>query len=251
MDSIITVDHVSMKFHMNTNRTNSLKEWFVSRLKGELRYEDFYALRDVSFDVKRGEIFGIIGRNGAGKSTLLKVISGIYKPTEGKAISAGRIAPMLELGSGFDYELPGRENIFLNGSILGFSEAYLKSKYDEIVAFSGLEDFIDQPIKTYSSGMIMRLAFSVATIIEPEILIVDEILSVGDAAFQKKSKARMMKLMSGGTTVLFVSHSMPQISEMCDRALWLDCGEIKMIGDSQSVCTAYQEFMRQEDHDKA
>lgn len=240
MDPIITVDHVSMKFHMNVNRTNSLKEWFVSRLKGELKYEDFYALKDVSFDIKRGEIFGIIGRNGAGKSTLLKVISGIYKPTEGKVVSAGRIAPMLELGSGFDYELPGRENIFLNGSILGFPETYLKSKYDEIVAFSGLEEFIDQPIKTYSSGMIMRLAFSVATIIEPEILIVDEILAVGDQAFQEKSKARMMELMSGGTTVLFVSHDLDQIQDMCDRVLWLEKGSVRECGDTNDVCDKYK-----------
>ena len=246
MDSIITVDHVSMKFHMNVNRTNSLKEWFVSRLKGELKYEDFYALKDVSFDIKRGEIFGIIGRNGAGKSTLLKVISGIYKPTSGKCVAAGRIAPMLELGSGFDYELPGRENIFLNGSILGFSEAYLKSKYDEIVAFSGLEEFIDQPIKTYSSGMIMRLAFSVATIIEPEILIVDEILSVGDAAFQEKSKARMMQLMSGGTTVLFVSHDLGQLKNMCDRALWLEHGHVQSIGAADEICDAYRASMCQQ-----
>lgn len=246
MNPIITVDHVSMKFHMNVNRTNSLKEWFVSRMKGELRYEDFYALKDVSFEIKRGEIFGIIGRNGAGKSTLLKVISGIYKPTSGKCVAAGRIAPMLELGSGFDYELPGRENIFLNGSILGFSEAYLKSKYDEIVAFSGLEDFIDQPIKTYSSGMIMRLAFSVATIIEPEILIVDEILSVGDAAFQEKSKARMMELMSGGTTVLFVSHDLEQLRNMCDRAVLLEHGHVQSIGAVDEICDAYRASMHQQ-----
>ena len=190
--------------------------------------------------MKRGEIFGVIGRNGAGKSTLLKVVSGIYKPTSGKAVSAGRIAPMLELGSGFDPELSGRDNIFLNGAILGFSEEFLKSKYDEIVAFSELGDFIHQPIKTYSSGMMMRLAFSVATIVEPEILIVDEILAVGDASFQQKSRARMLELMQGGTTVLFVSHSMDQIREMCDRVLWLDHGTVKMIGETQQVCDAYE-----------
>ena len=240
MDSIITVDNVSVHFRMDKNRTTSLKEWVVSFLKGKQQYEEFHALENVTFDVKRGEIFGVIGRNGAGKSTLLKVVSGIYKPTSGKAVSAGRIAPMLELGSGFDQELSGHDNIFLNGAILGFSEDFLKEKYDEIVAFSELGEFIHQPIKTYSSGMMMRLAFSVATIVEPEILIVDEILAVGDASFQQKSRARMLELMQGGTTVLFVSHSMDQIREMCDRVLWLDHGTVKMIGETQAVCDAYE-----------
>ena len=240
MDSIITVENVSMHFRMDKNHTTSLKEWVVSFLKGKQQYEEFHALENVTFDVKRGEIFGVIGRNGAGKSTLLKVVSGIYKPTSGKTVSAGRIAPMLELGSGFDMELSGHDNIFLNGAILGFSEEFLKRKYDEIVAFSELGEFIHQPIKTYSSGMMMRLAFSVATIVEPEILIVDEILAVGDASFQQKSRARMLELMQGGTTVLFVSHSIDQIREMCDRVLWLDHGQVKMLGDTQTVCDAYQ-----------
>ena len=240
MDSIITVENVSMHFRMDKNRTTSLKEWVVSFLKGKQQYEEFHALENVTFDVKRGEIFGVIGRNGAGKSTLLKVVSGIYKPTSGKAVSAGRIAPMLELGSGFDQELSGHDNIFLNGAILGFTEDFLKQKYDEIVAFSELGEFIHQPIKTYSSGMMMRLAFSVATIVEPEILIVDEILAVGDASFQQKSRARMLELMQGGTTVLFVSHAMSQIREMCDRVLWLDQGRVKMLGDTQTVCDAYE-----------
>ena len=240
MDSIITVDNVSVHFRMDKNRTTSLKEWVVSFLKGKQQYEEFHALENVTFDVKRGEIFGVIGRNGAGKSTLLKVVSGIYKPTSGKAVSAGRIAPMLELGSGFDQELSGHDNIFLNGAILGFTEDFLKQKYDEIVAFSELGEFIHQPIKTYSSGMMMRLAFSVATIVEPEILIVDEILAVGDASFQQKSRARMLELMKGGTTVLFVSHTMSQIREMCDRVLWLDHGTVKMIGETQQVCDAYE-----------
>ena len=240
MDSIITVENVSMHFRMDKNRTTSLKEWVVSFLKGKQQYEEFHALENVTFDVKRGEIFGVIGRNGAGKSTLLKVVSGIYKPTSGKAVSAGRIAPMLELGSGFDQELSGHDNIFLNGAILGFTEDFLKQKYDEIVAFSELGEFIHQPIKTYSSGMMMRLAFSVATIVEPEILIVDEILAVGDASFQQKSRARMLELMQGGTTVLFVSHTMSQIREMCDRVLWLDHGRVKMIGPTQEVCDAYE-----------
>ena len=241
MDSIITVDNVSMRFRMDKNKTTSLKEWVVTHLLGKQQYEEFSALSDVSFEVKRGEIVGIIGRNGAGKSTLLKVISGIFKPTSGKVVTAGRVAPMLELGSGFDMELSGHDNIFLNGAILGFSEEFLKSKYDEIVAFSELGEFIDMPLKTYSSGMLARLAFSVATMIEPEILIVDEILSVGDAAFQEKSRARMMELMSGGTTVLFVSHSMNQIREMCERVIWLEHGIIKKIGNANVVCDAYEQ----------
>lgn len=240
MDNIITVDHVSMCFHMDVTKTTNLKEWFVKALKRERRFENFYALNDVSLTVRRGEVMGIVGRNGSGKSTLLKIISGIYKPSAGKAVSAGRVAPMLELGSGFDPELSGEENVFLNGAILGFSEKYLKEKYDEIVAFSELGDFIHMPLKTYSSGMMMRLAFSVATMIEPEILIVDEILAVGDAGFQKKSFDRMMQIIRGGTTVLFVSHSMEQIRTLCDRVLWLDHGKVVEIGETQGVCDRYE-----------
>lgn len=240
MEPIISVDNVSMHFRMDKNRTTSLKEWVVSFLRGKQQYETFHALNNVTFDVKPGEIFGIVGRNGAGKSTLLKVVSGIYKPTSGTVVTRGRIAPMLELGSGFDVELSGHDNIFLNGAILGFSEEFLKSKYDDILEFSELKEFIHQPIKTYSSGMMMRLAFSVATIVEPEILIVDEILAVGDAAFQQKSHARMLELMQGGTTVLFVSHDLSQIRQMSDRVLWLDHGTVKMVGDAQEVCDAYE-----------
>lgn len=239
MDKIITVENVSMHFRMDKNKTTSLKEWVVSHLKGQQQYEEFRALHDVSFDVERGEIVGIIGCNGAGKSTLLKVISGIYKPTAGKVVTAGRVAPMLELGSGFDPELAGYDNIFLNGAILGFSEEFLKSKYEEIVAFSELGEFIQMPIKTYSSGMVMRLAFSIATIIEPEILIVDEILAVGDAPFQAKSRARMLDLMKGGTTVLYVSHDLEQIREICDRVVWLEQGKIAEIGTAEKICDDY------------
>ena len=233
-----------MHFRMDKNKTTSLKEWVVTHLLGKQQYEEFHALNDVSFEVKRGEIIGIIGRNGAGKSTLLKVISGIYKPTKGSVVTAGRVAPMLELGSGFDPELSGHDNIFLNGAILGFSEEFLKSKYKEIVEFSELGEFIHMPIKTYSSGMLMRLAFSVATIIEPEILIVDEILAVGDASFQAKSRARMLELMNGGSTVLFVSHDLGQIREMCDSCVWLEYGKVKMVGEKQIVCDAYEEAIR-------
>lgn len=243
MEEIISVDNVSMNFRINASRTTSMKEWVIGRIKGQIRYQDFYALKNVSFKVNRGEVIGIIGANGSGKSTLLKVISGIYKPTEGKVITAGRVAPMLELGSGFDYELTGEKNIFLNGAIMGYSEDLLKAKYDEIVAFSELGDFIYQPIKTYSSGMMMRLAFSVATLVEPEILIVDEILSVGDASFQEKSGKRMREMMSNGTTVLMVSHNMQSICEICQRAIWLAHGQKIADGEVGEVCAKYSEHM--------
>lgn len=240
METIIEVKDVSMRFRMANDRISSIKEYAIAKLSGKLQYNEFEALKHVSFDVKRGEVVGLIGHNGAGKSTILKVISGILKPTEGSVVVRGNVAPMLELGSGFDFDMTGRENIFLNGAILGYSEEFLKSKYDEIVAFSEIGQFIDVPLRNYSSGMIARLAFSVATVVVPEVLIVDEVLSVGDAAFQEKSRARMMELMSGGTTVLFVSHNLKQIQEMCSRAVWLDHGEMKMFGETEFVCQAYQ-----------
>ncbi len=243
MGEVIAAEHVSMNFRMNMNHTTSMKEWVISRLKGQLKYQDFYALNDVSFRVNQGEVVGIVGTNGSGKSTLLKCISGIYKPTGGKVATAGRIAPMLELGSGFDYELSGQENIFLNGAIMGYDEKFLKSRYEEIVAFSELADFIYQPIKTYSSGMLMRLAFSVATLVDPDILIVDEILAVGDERFQRKSADRMMSLMGGGTTVLMVSHNLEQIRTMCSRVIWLDKGHIRMDGPTQEVCGEYHRHL--------
>ena len=240
MEPIIEVRDVSMRFRMANDRINSIKEYAVARLRGRLQYNEFEALRHVSFDVRRGEVVGLIGHNGAGKSTILKVISGILKPTEGSVTVRGNIAPMLELGSGFDMDMSGRENIFLNGAILGYSEEFLRSRYDEIVAFSEIGQFIDVPLRNYSSGMIARLAFSIATVVVPEVLIVDEVLSVGDAAFQEKSRARMMELMGGGTTVLFVSHSLKQIREMCSRVVWLDHGGVKLFGETQAVCDAYE-----------
>lgn len=239
-NTVISVNHVSVKFRMNVNRAQNLKDYAVLKLKGQLKYEEFFALNDVSFDVKQGEVLGVIGRNGSGKSTILKVISRIYTPSSGSIAVAKPVVPMLELGSGFDYELTGRENIFLNGAILGYSKHFLEEKFDEIVDFSELGDFIDMPLKTYSSGMQMRLAFSVATMVKPEILILDEVMAVGDDAFQKKSRARMMELMGGGTTVLLVSHSPDQITSMCDRAVWLDKGRLRMIGDVHEVAQAYQ-----------
>ena len=238
---IIDVSHVTMNFHMNVDKVLSLKEFVVRALTGKLHYESFTALSDVSFVVTKGETIGLIGRNGSGKSTLLKIISGILKPSSGSVRTLGNVVPMLELGSGFDMELSGRENIFLNGAILGYSKEFLEDKYDEIVDFSELGSFIDQSIRNYSSGMLARLAFSIASVVEPQILIVDEILSVGDSQFQEKSRARMMELMSGGTTVLFVSHSMEQVQQMCNRVVWLDQGCVKMIGKAEVVCDCYQQ----------
>lgn len=237
---IVEVVDVSMQFKLEQNKEKSLKGFMVAALQKKIQYEIFQALEDISFSVKKGEVLGIIGKNGAGKSTLLKIISGIMKPTKGKVEVKGNIVPMLELGSGFDFELTGRENIFLNGAILGYSKEYLKQKYKEIVDFSELERFIDTPIRNYSSGMMMRLAFSIATVVNPEVLIVDEILSVGDASFQEKSRTRMLELMGGGTTVFFVSHDLSQIEAMCNRVLWLQEGKVKMIGNTEAVCAAYK-----------
>lgn len=244
MQPMIEVNNVSMRFRMANDRINSIKEYMVQLLRGKMKYKEFEALKNVSFNVQRGEVVGLIGHNGAGKSTTLKVISGVLQPSEGNVIVRGNIAPMLELGSGFDYDMTGKENIFLNGAILGYSEEFLNSKYDEIVAFSEVGEFINVPLRNYSSGMITRLAFSIATVIEPEILIVDEVLSVGDATFQKKSHARMMELMHGGTTVLFVSHNMKQIRNMCSRVVWLENGQVQMFGETESVCAAYENYKR-------
>ncbi|MCI2056210.1 MAG: ABC transporter ATP-binding protein [Oscillibacter sp.] len=236
---MLDVKNVSIAFRLSADRVTSLKEYALRAVTGKLRYKEFLALKDISFSVKKGETFGIIGKNGAGKSTLLKVVSGILKPTTGSVCANGSIVPMLELGAGFDMDLTGRENIYLNGAILGYEEAFLNSKYDEIVDFSELGQFIDEPIRNYSSGMMARLAFSIAAVVQPDILIVDEILGVGDSDFQKKSKDRMLELMGGGTTVLFVSHSIEQIQEMCSRVLWIDHGKVVMLGGAEKVCTAY------------
>lgn len=238
---MIDVNHVSLCYRMPAERVSGMKEYIVQVLQGKMQYKEFWALQDVSFSVEKGEVLGLVGANGAGKSTMLKVISGILKPTKGTVTVHGNIVPMLELGSGFDLELSGRENIFLNGAILGYSEEFLKEKYQEIVVFSELGEFIEMPLRNYSSGMVTRLAFSIATVVKPDVLIVDEILSVGDSAFQHKSKNRMIELMSGGTTVLLVSHSAEQITELCSRAIWLEKGRMKMIGPAEEVCRAYEE----------
>ena len=239
-DVMIDIKDATMDFHVQHEGVNSLKEFIVNALKGKLKYDHFRAVDHVNLQVKRGEVCGIIGRNGAGKSTLLKMIAGVLTPTEGSIKLGGNIAPMLELGAGFDQDLTARENIYLNGAILGYSKDFLDSKYDDIVAFSELERFIDQPVRTFSSGMMMRLAFSIATQIDPEVLIVDEILSVGDSHFRQKSEGRMREMMSGGTTVLMVSHALGQIRSLCDRVIWLDHGKVVMDGDTKTVCDAYE-----------
>lgn len=237
--TIIQTENVSVRFRLNDDKILSLKEFAARKLSGKLNYKEFWALSDISFEVKKGEVIGIIGRNGSGKSTLLKVIAGIIKPYKGSIRCDGIIAPMLELGSGFDPDLTGRENVFLNGAILGYGKEFLLNKFDEIFDFSELGEFIDVPIRNYSSGMMMRLAFSVATLVNPDILIVDEILAVGDSAFQEKCHRRMKKMMSGGTTVLIVSHSIQQIRELCSRVIWLEGGAVKMVGKAQEVCSKY------------
>lgn len=240
MDKIIEVNNVSVKFNLASEKISSLKEYVIKFLKKQIRYKEFWALSNVSFDVKKGSVLGIVGLNGAGKSTLLKTISGIIKPTEGAISIKGGIAPLIELGAGFDMELTARENIYLNGAVLGYSNKFIDEKFEEIVEFSGLRDFIDVPLKNYSSGMVARIAFGIATLVKPDILIVDEILSVGDFKFQEKCEAKIRQLMSGGTTVILVSHSIEQIESMCDTVVWLDKGKVKMVGDVNTVCNAYK-----------
>lgn len=238
-DVVIEVKNVSMIFNMYAEKVDDFKEYIIKMLKGQLFYKEFCALDDISFNVYKGDVFGLVGLNGAGKSTLLKNIAGVLKPSSGSIEVRGNMAPLIELGAGFNYNLTARENIFLNGAVLGHSNQYMKERFDEIVEFSELYEFIDVPIKNYSSGMIARLAFAIATQIEPDILIVDEALSVGDYKFQQKCKQKMKSLLSGGTTVLFVSHSAVQVSEICDRAIWLEKGRIKMIGKAQEVVDEY------------
>ena len=240
-NTMIRVSDVTMRFRMNNDKILSLKEFVTTALRGKLQYSTFTALEHVSFEVQRGETIGLIGRNGAGKSTLLKIISGIMKPTEGSVECRGNVVPMLELGSGFDMDLSGRENVYLNGAILGYTKPFLDAKFQEILDFSELGDFINLPIRNYSSGMLARLAFSIAAVVKPEILIVDEILAVGDAQFQEKSKRRMMELMGGGTTVLLVSHDIEQVKELCQRVVWLEHGRVREIGDATEVCGAYEQ----------
>ena len=243
---MIEVNDVSMRFNLGIEKGFSLKQGFVDLFNKEKRKNkkknEFWALNDVNFKVKKGEVVGFIGSNGAGKSTLLKVVAGVMKPTKGNVKAYGNICPMIELGAGFDMELTARENIYLNGAVMGYSKNLIDSKFNDIVEFSELHEFLDVPVKNFSSGMVARLAFSVATIVEPEILIVDEILSVGDIAFQAKSEAKMRSMIGGGTTVLFVSHSIEQIKKMCDRVVWIEHGVVQKIG-GKDVCDEYVKFM--------
>lgn len=240
---IIRVDHVGMKFNLSKEKVDSLKDYIIKSLKHELAYNEFWALKDVDFTMQKGERLGILGLNGAGKSTLLKVIAGVFKPTEGKVSKKGKIAPLLELGAGFDMQYTGAENIYLYGAVLGYSKKFIEEKFDEIVSFSELEKFIDVPLKNYSSGMKSRLGFSIATVVEPEILILDEVLSVGDAKFRKKSEAKVMSMFERGVTVLFVSHSLEQVRRLCNKAVILDKGQVKAYGDIKEVAEVYERML--------
>ena len=236
----IIVDNVSMKFNLSKEKVDSLKDYIIKSIKKEIKYNEFWALQNVNFEVQKGDRVGILGLNGAGKSTLLKVIAGVFKPTEGKVIKNGRLVPLLELGAGFDPQYTGRENIYLYGAMLGYSKEFIDEKYDEIVKFSELKDFIDVPIKNYSSGMRARLGFSIATVVEPEILILDEVLSVGDAKFRKKCERKMQKMFDHGVTVLFVSHSLAQVKRLCNKAILLEHGQLIAQGDIDDVSEIYE-----------
>lgn len=231
-----------MKFNLGKDKVNTLKEFLIKKAKRQLKAEEFWALKNISVEVNQGEVLGLVGSNGAGKSTLLKVMAGVMMPTIGSVERKGTLAPMIELGAGFDMELTAKENVFLNGAILGYTKEFLESKYDEIVQFSELQAFMDVPVRNFSSGMVARLAFSIATLVAPQILLVDEILSVGDPPFQQKSEAKMMSMINGGATVVFVSHSMAQIRKICTKLMWIDHGEMKMLGGVDEVLKEYDKF---------
>lgn len=240
----VELRNIEMHFNMSKEKLESLKEYFLKFMKRQLYFEDFVALDNISFDIKKGDVFGIVGLNGCGKSTTLKVISGILKPTKGTVETSGTIAPLIELGAGFDMELTARENIYLNGSVLGYSKKFMDEKFQEIVDFSEMHDFLDVPMKNYSSGMVARIGFAIATVTTPDILIVDEILAVGDFLFQQKCEERINQMMDDDTTVIIVSHSIEQIERLCKHCVWLEKGKIKMIGDAQEVCDAYKNTNR-------
>lgn len=236
---VIDVSNATVRFNMASQQVNNLKEYVIKLIKKELMFQEFFALQDISFQVKAGESWGIIGTNGAGKSTLLKLICGILKPYKGSVAVLGTLAPLIELGAGFDGELTARENIFLNGTLLGYSEEFMKEHFDEIVDFAELWDFLDMPIKNYSSGMAARLGFSVATMVQPDILICDEVLSVGDFKFQEKCEERMQHMLSTGTTLLYVSHAIQSVQKLCDHVLWLNKGKAEMCGNAEEICEIY------------
>lgn len=241
---MIDVDHVTIRFNLANEKVDNLKEYFVKMVKKELMFQEFLAVKDVSFQVRAGEAWGLIGSNGSGKSTMLKAISGILKPYNGKISVHGSVAPLIELGAGFDGNMTARENIFLNGCILGHTEKFMQEHFDEIVDFAELHQFLDSPIKNYSSGMRARLGFSVATMVQPDILIVDEILAVGDYKFRQKCEQRMQDMLKSGTTLLYVSHNIDEVKRLCDHALWIDKGVARMQGEAAEVCDAYMAEMK-------
>lgn len=243
-ENAVELRNIEMHFNMCKEKLESFKEYFIKLMKRQLMFEDFVALDNVSFDIEQGDVFGIVGLNGSGKSTTLKIISGILQPTKGSVKTNGVIAPLIELGAGFDMELTARENIYLNGSVLGYSKKFMDEKFDDIVEFSEMKDFLDTPMKNYSSGMVARIGFAIATVTTPDILIVDEILAVGDFLFQKKCEERINAMMKDNTTVIIVSHSIDQIERLCKHCVWLDHGKVKLIGDTQTVCEAYKNEAR-------
>ena len=236
-------DNVSMKFNLSREKVDSLKDYIFKTIKREIQYNEFWALKNVSFSVEKGDRVGILGLNGAGKSTLLKVISGVFKPTEGHVDKHGKMVPLLELGAGFDPQYTGKENIYLYGAMLGYTKKFIDSKYDEIVEFSELQKFMDVPVKNYSSGMKSRLGFSIATVVEPKILILDEVLSVGDAKFRKKSEKKIMSMFDSGVTVLFVSHSLEQVQRLCNKAMILEKGKLIAYGDIDPISEQYSKMI--------
>lgn len=241
---IVDVDHVTIRFNLASQKIDNLKEYFIKFVKRELMFQEFLAIEDISFQVRAGEAWGLIGTNGSGKSTMLKAISGIIKPYKGTIKVNGSVAPLIELGAGFDPECTARENIFLNGCVLGHSYKFMEEHFDEIVEFAEIQQFLDSPIKNYSSGMKARLGFAVATMVKPSILIVDEILAVGDYKFRKKCESRMQELLAGGTTLLYVSHNIDEVRRLCDHVIWIDHGRARMIGETRAVCDAYMEEMK-------
>lgn len=240
MERMIEVNNVSMKFNLASEKLDSFKEFVIKTIKHQVTYDEFWALTDVSFNVEKGDSLGLIGLNGSGKSTMLKVIAGVLKPTKGNVIVKGSVAPLIELGAGFDADLTARENVYLNGAILGHSRQEMEKHYDDIVSFSELNDFMNVPVKNFSSGMVSRLAFAIATIGTPDILIVDEALSVGDFRFQEKCEKRIQNMKNSGTTILFVSHSIEQVEKLCNKIVWLEHGRIKRSGDVKEVCKEYR-----------
>lgn len=243
-ENAVELRNVEMHFNMSKEKLESLKEYFLKLVKRQLYFEDFVAVDNVSFDIKKGDVFGIVGLNGCGKSTTLKMISGILEPTKGTVRTYGTIAPLIELGAGFDMDLTARENIYLNGSVLGYSKKFIDEKFQDIVDFSEMHEFLDVPMKNYSSGMVARIAFAIATVTTPDILIVDEILAVGDFLFQQKCEERINAMINDDTTVIIVSHSIEQIERLCKHCVWLEKGKVKMIGDASEVCEAYKNSQR-------